>query len=974
MYGVAGVANQSDQQIMRFCACVLLSLSLNYATAQSLDVRVSQAVNQASDPIIQAADSLKQQPVDGERLSNWMIRQGFADQHYFTGLIWGVPSEDSRQEALRQSLLAELDRISSLPSGFRSRFKGLLVRLPITGRITLPRSDARWLQAHPQSDPIIYRGHRLLLADRPNSVLIINDDGTFCEIVHAAGRRIVDYLTSCGTDLNSQFERAWLIQPDGFVADYGVKAWNLENQDEPAPGAIVWAPGRNWSNDFSQKFAQFLATQSFRELVSPNRIQDLSHKRIFSVPKASIARSFPTTSNDFGLVGLLQTPSARMGRPGETRFHYSRIAPYERFNIFVQPHDAFEVGFRYTNILNRAYGPVELSGSQTYKDKSLDFKLRLYQESARLPEVALGVSDLGGTGQFSSEYIVLGKRWNQFDFSLGLGWGYLASSGSIGNPLGLLDSRFKTRDVTTSPLGGTPNTNSYFRGRAAMFGGVQYHSPWNSLIFKAEYDGNDYRSEPLENKISQRSPINFGVVYRYHPQLDLTLGFERGTTFMVGLSLHTQLASMHTPKVSDPPKLSVNSRPPGEKVDWQATAGDVQGMSNWGVRSIQAEPGILRVFVDSAMGAHWHERIDRITAVLNRDASPSIQTFEIVVLEQGVPITKRVVDRPSWIRSNSEFVPPSQAVSVITAMEPSQVARPAVDTLWDRPRNIFGYSFVPILQQNFGGPDSFLLFSVGASVPARINLTENTAISGALNLKFVDNFDNFKYTAPSELPRVRTYLREYMTSSALTLPYLQIHHFGELARNHYYSVYAGYLEYMYGGVGGEWLYRPWHSPISLGIDLNHVQQRDFKQSFGFANAGSQSGYRVTTGHASAYWDTGWQSTMVKVSAGRYLAGDVGLTLDLSKTFGNGVVMGAWATKTDVSAQKFGEGSFDKGLYLRIPFDVMTTTRTGNVANLVYNPLTRDGGARLNRVFTLFDATAGRSERETSFVPAEMIRR
>ena len=70
-----------------------------------------------------------------------------------------------------------------------------------------------------------------------------------------------------------------------------------------------------------------------------------------------------------------------------------------------------------------------------------------------------------------------------------------------------------------------------------------------------------------------------------------------------------------------------------------------------------------------------------------------------------------------------------------------------------------------------------------------------------------------------------------------------------------------------------------------------------------------------------------------------------------------------------SAEKFGEGSFDKGLYLRIPFDVMTTTRSGNVANLFYSPLTRDGGARLNRSFTLYGASTARSERETSYSPS-----
>ena len=107
-----------------------------------------------------------------------------------------------------------------------------------------------------------------------------------------------------------------------------------------------------------------------------------------------------------------------------------------------------------------------------------------------------------------------------------------------------------------------------------------------------------------------------------------------------------------------------------------------------------------------------------------------------------------------------------------------------------------------------------------------------------------------------------------------------------------------------------------------------------------------------------------------LSVGRYLAKDLGATLDMSRTFENGVSVGAWVTRTNVSAVQFGEGSFDKGMYLRIPFDVMTTTRSGDTANLVYNPLTRDGGARLNRSFTLFGATTPRSKDHTRFVPAQ----
>ena len=169
-------------------------------------------------------------------------------------------------------------------------------------------------------------------------------------------------------------------------------------------------------------------------------------------------------------------------------------------------------------------------------------------------------------------------------------------------------------------------------------------------------------------------------------------------------------------------------------------------------------------------------------------------------------------------------------------------------------------------------------------------------------------------------------------------------------------------------MGAEWLYRPWHSPVAVGVDVNHVKQRSFNQFFGFGSAGTQTGYKVSTGHATVYWDTGWKDVRAKIAAGQYLARDRGVTLELSRTFNNGVSVGAWATKTNISSAQFGEGSFDKGMYLKIPFDVLMTSRTGDWANLVYQPLTRDGGARLNRSFQLYGATTARGKRDTGYRP------
>ena len=56
---------------------------------------------------------------------------------------------------------------------------------------------------------------------------------------------------------------------------------------------------------------------------------------------------------------------------------------------------------------------------------------------------------------------------------------------------------------------------------------------------------------------------------------------------------------------------------------------------------------------------------------------------------------------------------------------------------------------------------------------------------------------------------------------------------------------------------------------------------------------------------------------------------------------------------------YGEGSFDKGIYISIPFDEMMSLSTMRRANIVWAPLTRDGGARLNRGYSLQSMTDSR---------------
>ena len=143
------------------------------------------------------------------------------------------------------------------------------------------------------------------------------------------------------------------------------------------------------------------------------------------------------------------------------------------------------------------------------------------------------------------------------------------------------------------------------------------------------------------------------------------------------------------------------------------------------------------------------------------------------------------------------------------------------------------------------------------------------------------------------------------------------------------------------------MWKPANSRLALGVEANYVRQRDFDQRFGFRN------YTVATGHVSAYYQTrnGFDIT---VDAGRYLAGDVGATLRVERSFANGWRVGAFATKTNVSAADFGEGSFDKGISLQIPLSALLGRPTRTELSTTIRPVTRDGGAKLDVEGRLYD--------------------
>ena len=656
------------------------------------------------------------------------------------------------------------------------------------------------------------------------------------------------------------------------------------------------------------------------------------------------------TQNDFGGVGLMQTPTARMAPAGELSVNANRTSPYSRYSVSLQPFEWLEGSFRYTAITNRPYGPESLSGDQSYKDKAVDLKLRLWQESHWAPELALGFRDVGGTGLFSSEFLVANKRYDDFDFSAGIAWGYLGNRGDFDNPAGWLDDRFKTRPEGDGT--GDVNTNAYFRGRPSLFGGVSYQTPWQPLSLKLEYEGNDYQHEPKDNHIKQDSPINVGAVFKLTDSVDLSAGWERGNTAMFGITLHTNFVSRKAPaKTYDPPAERLPAQTPNtapDQVNWADVSRRLQKNAGYNVERIAQRGPELLVYGEQTNYFHSAKAVGRASRILDNSVNDDIDWFTLVNKRYDMPLEETSVPRQTFreVVNNEE---PLQSLHRTTEVNAAMPHRET--TLYTQALDPFSYGVGLGYKQNIGGPDG-LLYQLTADADAEYRFTRNIWWSGLLSVNLLNNYDHFTYDAPSGLPRVRTDLREYLTTSDVTMPTFQITHAKQLDKDLFGMVYGGYLESMFAGVGGEVLFRPTGERWSVGADLNFVRQREFDQGFGLRD------YSTVTGHITGYTDLPFD-TQAAVSVGRYLARDWGTTVDLSREFANGVRFGAWATITTATKAEYGEGSFDKGIYLSIPFDELMSMSTMRRANIVWSPLTRDGGARLNRSYSLHAMTDSR---------------
>jgi len=669
--------------------------------------------------------------------------------------------------------------------------------------------------------------------------------------------------------------------------------------------------------------------------------------------QSSIEDYFPfsdlSSPSNYGDTGLLEIPNARFMKEASLRFNFSSSYPNEFTTITASPFKWLESSYRYTEIKNELYGPSQYSGNQSLKDKGFDLKMKLIGEGYYRPAVALGLRDIAGTGIFSSEYLVATKSLGNFDVTAGLGWGILGSDDSIRNPLLSLSESFQIRTGSFKE-GGEFKYTDWFSGTAALFGGVEYHLRKYGLKLIAEYDS----ASPDKSTISPvevKSNFNLGLNYHVSNNLQLGLSFERGTNFRMSFSLKGNFLK---DTISKPPPKNIIALSKEQKkksfedpdIFYRSLNKSLRDEKIF-IQSATLKDTEVSVAIASSRFSNIPRMSGRSAAIISALASEDVGRMNIHVMNGDLEIATLKINRNKFDAAKAFKGSPQEVLKV--SLIDSNSNNPLISDSEFNPRidfPEFSWTMSPALKHQIGGPEGFYLGQIFWKTDTTIKFRRNLSLYTSFGINLYDTFNDLKNPSQSNIPHVRSDIQDYLSEGKNNLQRMKLEYMFSPFKDIYMRADLGLIEEMFGGFGGEILYRPIDNDYSLGLSVHRVKQRGYKQRFSFKE------YETTTGHASLYYDFP-MGISSQLSIGRYLAGDKGATIDLSRRFTSGFVLGIFATKTELSAEEFGEGTFDKGFYFSIPTSLFYSDfRTGNIS-FGLHPLTKDGGAFLIQHNSLF---------------------
>jgi hypothetical protein len=670
--------------------------------------------------------------------------------------------------------------------------------------------------------------------------------------------------------------------------------------------------------------------------------------------------------NSFGQTGLIHLPTAETHGENSIFFTLTKSEIWKIGTITATPFDWLEASYFY-------YRPDDLywgSNLGLYLDKGFNVKFSYKPKNRIFPHLAIGLDDFAGTGRLAREYAVSTYNFKYFKASFGAGWGKFVPFGEgQSNPLGIIHNTFKERPSFSSNygVGGTPSFDTWFRGDIKYFGGLEAFIPRaKGLKFKIELDPFDYLdfaccgegasnlTIPLRKKDSN---INYGLSMPLKDFGNIEFSFLKGNTWNLSISLGYKLDKNKVRKPKFKPDITDESYVENEEQEFYRDILNNLNRNKLFLQTANIENNTLEVSISSPNIVNpliSSLRAATVAKIVSDKNNYKFDYIDIQHMDTGVLLSS-ITYKNKIIESFKDT--PHELTKLNIKIRPSDPY--AYKNHKFKPKVLFPqyfYSFNPDIRTHVGSPEKFLYSGLGININGEIQFSRNLVMAAIIGQSFTDNFDEKTSTPNSLLPHVRTEIVDYLRASDTYLTTLKLEYFWSPKKNVFAKLSTGYFETMFGGIGGEILYKPFNSNLSAGYEIYKVKKRSYEGGFKFLrNSQKTESYSVVTDHINfAYYEPNL-NILTKLSYGNYLAGDRGYTLDISRKMPSGLQMGFFFTRTDVPAVIFGEGSFDKGFYFRVPNDLFSKKRSRGSTNLALRSMTRDGGQKLLNDGALIDA-------------------
>jgi membrane-associated phospholipid phosphatase len=656
-----------------------------------------------------------------------------------------------------------------------------------------------------------------------------------------------------------------------------------------------------------------------------------------------MANALAATPTQSGLSGYINMPSAVVEADGTFSMGYSYDRPYGALWVSSTILPFLQVNGRYVSV-SGIPGFPKVNGEFVndygrYKDKVIDVKVRLLQESKWLPALALGATDIEGTELFKGQFVVATKTFGAAkNIEASVGYGNARPDGA--------------------------------------FAGVRWRpvsAPAWAVV--AEYDAIDYahdfRSAETSAGTRSNGPV-LGLEYRWG-WLGARVARHR-EHFSANLFASIPLAQREfIPKVAEPPYFKPKTAPQRHSIEqWQQdprlAAPMIQALAKQNFKNIRVvlDGGVLKIALTNTRISEMGRAVGRASRTALAFAPLGTRTLHITYTKLEQPIVTyefidmgALSDYLNGLKKREDFLTTvlvryahggdkleQDSASLLAGADEDaglgvQVGRDGnVVQVSSQDSENNRFRFAPKLGFFFNDPSGALRYDLAALANYDRRLGAGLYMSSAFRLSLSENISGVTQPSNSLLPHVRSDIAEYKRGGKFKLNRLMISQYFNPAERWYARLSGGFYEEMYRGVGGQVLYLPKDARWATDVAVDALQQR------GYEGWLEKRDYRTVTALASLHYRLPFATT-VSLRAGRFLAKDEGVRMEFKRRFQSGVEVGVWFAKTngnDITSPGSVRNPYsDKGIFMSIPLSTMLPADTQGNAGFALAPWTRDVG-------------------------------